>query len=75
MYHGTRELFGSMDDILRPWMEDLSMDIGLFSWWCSPRLVGKYPPVKCAFSWISLTPIDRYQVYGYLTTPIEHQVR
>ena len=50
MLHGTHGYFRSMDRILRPWMEYLSMEIGTSSWSYSTHLKGKNPLIACTIS-------------------------
>ena len=48
--HGIHGLFGSMNSMLRRWMEVLSMEIGTFSWSYSTHLMSRDPPMICIIS-------------------------
>ena len=60
MLHGTHGYSRSMDRILHPWMEYLSMEKGISSWSYFTHLMGKNPSIACI---ISMYVLD---IHGYV---------
>ena len=60
MLHGTHGYFRSMDRILRPWEEYLSIKIGTSSWSYSTHLMGKNPSIAYIIF------MDKLNIHEYL---------